>query len=64
MWYLFFKPEINLNVLLESKAFWIYTTALIFITKVSGIMMRALMSTWTEALKEARTLLSPAVDTS
>lgn len=52
-WALFFKPEINLNTLFEKESIWIYSIALIFISAVSGIVMRELMSTWSKALKDS-----------
>ncbi|MCB9334588.1 MAG: DUF3307 domain-containing protein [Flavobacteriales bacterium] len=52
MWVLFFKPEINLNPILSSPKIWIYTTATLLITVVSGIVMRELMSTWSASLDE------------
>lgn len=52
MWVLFFKPEINLNPILSTPKIWIYTTAILLITVVSGIVMRELMSTWSASLNE------------
>lgn len=52
MWVLFFKPEINLNPILSTSKIWIYATAILLITVVSGIVMRELMSTWTASLDE------------
>lgn len=53
MWFLFFKPEINLNVLVNDEKIWIYAIALLFITVVSAIVMRELMSTWSKALNDS-----------
>lgn len=53
MWSLFFKPEINLNALVEYTEIWIYAVAFLFITVVSGIVMRELMSTWSKALNDS-----------
>lgn len=52
MWVLFFKPEINLNPILSTPKIWIYATAILLITVVSGIVMRELMSTWSASLDE------------
>lgn len=52
MWVLFFKPEINLNPILSSPKIWIYASAILFITVVSGIVMRELMSSWSKDLKD------------
>jgi hypothetical protein len=46
----FFKPELNLNTSPLNQHIWIYLTALIFITVVSGIVMRELMAKWTTAM--------------
>jgi len=53
MWGLFFKPKINLNALVEDTEIWIYATAILFITVVSGIVMMVLMSTWSKALNDS-----------
>lgn len=52
MWFLFFKPEINLNALLDDEKIWVYAIALLFITIVSAIVMRELMSSWSIALND------------
>lgn len=49
-WILFFKPVINLNPILSTPIIWIYITAILLITIVSGIVMRELMSNWSKAL--------------
>lgn len=53
LWYLFFKPEIKLYLLLENSEFWIYTLSLLFITIVSGILMRELMYNWSKDLNDS-----------
>lgn len=40
LWIIFFKPEINLNAILEDTSIWIYSASLLFITVVSSIVMR------------------------
>lgn len=52
LWILFFKPEFNFSSLYENASLWIYSAALLFITIVSGIVMRELMSEWSKALEE------------
>lgn len=49
---IFFKPEINLNPILISPKIWIYATAIVLITVVSGIVMRELMLNWSKALND------------
>lgn len=50
LWVFFLKPEINLNQILSSSEIWIYASALLLITVVSGIVMRELMSSWSKNL--------------
>lgn len=54
LWFLFYNPGINLN-LLSTNTVWIYATAVLFITVVSGIIMRELMSKWSKALDDHNT---------
>lgn len=53
LWIIFFKPELNLNRLAGNTSIWIYTVAILFITVVSGIVMRELMSSWSKALSDS-----------
>lgn len=53
LWYVFFDYKVDLNRLIEDKSIWIYATALIFITIVSGIMIRELLLSWTKAIDES-----------
>lgn len=50
LWIFFFKPDINLNPILSSSEIWIYASAILFITVVSGIVMKELMSSWSKTL--------------
>lgn len=52
LWFLFFKPEINLNALVDDEKIWIYAIALLFITIVSAIVIRELMSSWSITLND------------
>lgn len=52
LWVFFFKPEINLNLILSSSEIWIYASAILFITVVSGIVMKELMSSWSKTLDD------------
>lgn len=53
LWSLFIQPELNIPSWFENTSFWIYTTAVLFITVVSGIVVRELMSQWSDALHES-----------
>lgn len=50
-WYAFFQPEIDITTWLENSTIWLYALALLFITIVSGIVIRELMSGWTKVLQ-------------
>jgi protein-S-isoprenylcysteine O-methyltransferase Ste14 len=52
LWVFFFEPEINLNLIQSSPKIWIYATAILLITVVSGIVMRELMSSWSKTLED------------
>jgi hypothetical protein len=51
-WYLIVKHEIDFNTLLDNNKIWIYTTSILFITVVSGILIRELMSSWSKTLHD------------
>lgn len=53
LWALFFTPEFNLEAWFENKNLWIYTAAILFITTVSGIVIRELMSNWSKSLNDS-----------
>ena len=53
LWVLFFKPELNFASWYENTSSWIYLAAVLFITIVSGVVMRELMSNWSKALNES-----------
>lgn len=50
IWLIFFNPETGFTTWLESLTFWLYTLALLFITLVSGMVIKELMAGWTKAL--------------
>lgn len=52
IWRIYFKSDINLLGWLEDENIWIYATALVFITFVSGIVIQMLMSNFSTALHE------------
>jgi hypothetical protein len=53
IWVLNFKPKINLNALVDDTEIWIYLVAILFITVVSGIVIRELMSSWSKILDDS-----------
>lgn len=50
LWILFFKPNLNYLTWFENDSLWIYATAILFITLVTGIIIQILMSKWSKAL--------------
>ncbi|MBI2281471.1 MAG: DUF3307 domain-containing protein [Bacteroidetes bacterium] len=53
VWFLWFNPVINLTEWAINPSIWIYTTAILFITIVSGIMIQVLMSNWSKTLNDS-----------
>lgn len=53
LWVFILNPESILNLKVLSPKIWIYTTAILMLTTVSGIVMRELMSTWSRALGDS-----------
>jgi hypothetical protein len=55
IWYLCFNPDAqSIFEPFNNQSFWIYSTAIIFLTKVSGLLIQNLMSNWTEVLNKNR----------
>lgn len=50
LWYLWFQPTIPFTEILNQPDLWIFAAALVFITIVSGIVIKVLLEKWTEAL--------------
>lgn len=48
LWYLFFNPYISIGALVENQRFWIYLTAILFLTVVCGIVIQILLTNWTK----------------
>ena len=46
LWYLFFNPDISFGALAENLQFWIYVTAILFLTVVCGIGIQVLLTNW------------------
>lgn len=53
LWIIFFTPELNILSWLENTDIWIYAIAIIFITIVSSIVIRELISNWTIAINQS-----------
>jgi len=53
IWLIYFQPDIDYTFWRENNGIWIYATALLFLTVVSGIVIQVLMSNWSKALKES-----------
>lgn len=53
LWILWFQPHINLGFWFENTVFWVYATAVIFLTLVAGIAIQMLMTNWSKALNDS-----------
>lgn len=53
LWYIWFKPALNLDTWHGNTTIWVYTTALLFLTAVSSIIIQVLMLKWSKALNES-----------
>ncbi|KAA3652273.1 MAG: DUF3307 domain-containing protein [Proteobacteria bacterium] len=52
IWFILFKPSIDLLTWFNSQAIWLYATALLFLTFVAGVVVQILMSRWTDTLND------------
>lgn len=52
LWSFFFKPDFNFKPFINETEILIYSVAILFITIVSAIVMRELMTKWSESLNE------------
>lgn len=52
LWCIFFKPEIQLESWYKNTSLWTYLAAILFLTFVSGIFIRELMSKWVNELDD------------
>ena len=52
VWMIWTKPNIDFLELALQPNIWIFVTALLFITSVSGIIIQMLMTNWSKALNE------------
>ncbi|NLA63831.1 MAG: DUF3307 domain-containing protein, partial [Bacteroidales bacterium] len=53
VWVVWIKPDIDFLELAQQQPYlWIFATALLFITAVSGIIVQVLMTNWSKALNE------------
>lgn len=52
LWYVWLNPDITLYDWCDNTSFWLYTTALLFLTVVCGIIIQVMMSGWSKALND------------
>jgi hypothetical protein len=52
VWLIWIKPDIDFVDFALQPTIWIFVTALLFITSVSGVIMQVLMTNWSKALNE------------
>lgn len=53
LWYLWFQPTLNFIEIWSHPTLWIYIASLVFITMVSGIIIKVLLEKWTTELEKA-----------
>lgn len=51
IWYCWTKPEFSVTQLFDQPQFWIFATALIFLTVVCNIVIQVLMTHWSKAIQ-------------
>lgn len=52
MLFIWFRPQINLSDISLSPSMWVYITAILFITSVSGILIQILLSKWSKSITD------------
>lgn len=52
LWFVWFKPNINLAAWFNNQSIWLYATALLFLTFVAGVVVQVMMSRWTDTLND------------
>lgn len=53
LWYLWFNRDLALGAWHGNTSIWVYATALLFITVVTGIIIQVLMSEWSKTLNDS-----------
>lgn len=54
LWIIFFAPQLSFNFFHENQNFWIYLTAVLFLTVVCGIVIQVLLSNWAKSIEHDR----------
>lgn len=52
VWMMWIKPNIDIFEIALQPTIWIFATALLFITSVTGVIIQVLMTNWSKALNE------------
>lgn len=52
LYLLLFQPQWHIRSITANPAFWIYTTAIVFITVVAGIIIQVLLKKWSDELPD------------
>jgi hypothetical protein len=47
LWFLFFYPNLSLTFIFENNLFWVYLTAIVFLTVACGIAIQLMLENWT-----------------
>lgn len=51
VWGFFFRPELSVGLVLENPAFWIYLTAILFLTVICDIGIQILLGSWAKSIE-------------
>lgn len=54
LWHFWFNKNIEIIPLLQMPTFWLYLTAILFLSIVSGIIINVLMSDWSKKLSQGK----------
>lgn len=50
VWIFFYRPDLNFQFWINSEYIWVFAIALLFITYVSNIIIKVLLSNWSKAI--------------
>ena len=53
LWIVFYRPDLDLDFWFNNNYFWVFLTAILFITYVSNIVIKVLLSNWSKAINSS-----------
>ncbi|MFD2035985.1 DUF3307 domain-containing protein [Belliella marina] len=54
LWILWFNPALDISSWAENTSVWIYATALLFLTAVTGILVQVMMTKWSKSINDGK----------